>query len=773
MLKRIYLNNDWDFFDGTTSLKVSLPHTIKEIPFNYFDEEMFQIKATYSKTINLDDDFNKNLFLTFEGVGQSCEIYLNDKLITKHYGGYDKFYVNLKDFIQKGENKLKVIVDAKEDPNIPPFGKVVDYLCYGGIYRDVYIDVLNDNYIENVFIKPVYDNSWEALINVSIKSLAKYEINIFYKNELIEKKLINPKELSQDNLFEFKNPKLWDLDNPNLYDVKINLLNDNNEIIDEYQDKFGLRTAIFKKDGFYLNGKKIRIIGLNRHQSYPYVGYAMPKSIQEEDALILKYELGVNAVRTSHYMQSKYFIDECDRIGLLVFTESPGWQHIGDDNWKNLALEFMKKMVIDYRNHPSIILWGARINESHDDHDFYTKSNNLIHSLDPTRQTGGVRCYQKGEELEDVYTYNDFVPEYENYRLTPKKNVTISEDIPYLVSEYNGHMYPTKSFDDELHLEHQALNIAGGLNDLFSDDTRAGMFAWCMFDYNTHKDFGSGDKICYHGILDMYRNKKPAAYLYSSINNIDTLYSTSLMNHGDYPASNIYEVNVFTNADSIKLYKNDEFIREFNHKDTKYKNLPNAPITIDDFVGELLITKEGYTKKVSDKMKAVLKAFLLYGNNMPFNIKLKYLNLVLFHHVTFEKGYELYGKYIGGWGDKETIYKIEAIKNNKVIKTLCLGDSKSIHLDVKIFNHILHEENTYDARSIRLKVLDQNDNLAQYYQEAFELSSTGPIEIIGPKLLSFKGGMCGTYIKTKHEKGTAKLIIKTQFETKEIEFEIK
>ena len=95
----------------------------------------------------------------------------------------------------------------------------------------------------------------------------------------------------------------------------------------------GFRQAVFQKDGFYLNGHKLRIRGLNRHQSYPYVGYAMPASIQRMDAEVLKKELGLNAVRTSHYPQSQEFINRCDELGLMVFTEIPGWQHIGDEAW--------------------------------------------------------------------------------------------------------------------------------------------------------------------------------------------------------------------------------------------------------------------------------------------------------------------------------------------------------------------------------------------------------------------------------------------------------
>ena len=100
----------------------------------------------------------------------------------------------------------------------------------------------------------------------------------------------------------------------------------NDKVIDEVRQKFGIRSAEFKEDGFYLNGEKIKLLGLNRHQSYPYVGYAMPKSAQYEDADILKYDLGLNIVRTSHYPQSKHFLERCDEIGSLVFEEIPGWQ---------------------------------------------------------------------------------------------------------------------------------------------------------------------------------------------------------------------------------------------------------------------------------------------------------------------------------------------------------------------------------------------------------------------------------------------------------------
>ena len=167
---------------------------------------------------------------------------------------------------------------------------------------------------------------------------------------------------------------LWDLDRPTLYQAVVTLEASSRlaSCSTSYEVRFGFREARFTPDGFYLNGRALKLRGLNRHQTYPYVGGAMPARVQRRDAEILKYELTCNIVRTSHYPQSPHFLDRCDEIGLLVFEEIPGWQHIGDEAWQELACRDVEAMIRRDRNHPSIILWGVRINESPDDHDFYT-----------------------------------------------------------------------------------------------------------------------------------------------------------------------------------------------------------------------------------------------------------------------------------------------------------------------------------------------------------------------------------------------------------------
>ena len=144
----------------------------------------------------------------------------------------------------------------------------------------------------------------------------------------------------------------------------------------------------------------------------------MPKSAQMKDADILKYDLSLNIARTSHYPQSKHFLNRCDEIGLLVFEEIPGWQHIGGQEFKENTLKNVEAMIKRDFNHPSIIIWGVRINESLDDHDLYVKTNELARKLDPTRPTGGVRYLHNSEFLEDVYTFNDFIHSGENQALS-------------------------------------------------------------------------------------------------------------------------------------------------------------------------------------------------------------------------------------------------------------------------------------------------------------------------------------------------------------------
>ena len=758
-MSRIYINNDWkfseDFFklDSEDVKFVRLPHTCKELPYNYFSEEEYQMVCGYERKIDVPKEWEgKRVFLTIEGAAHYAEVFLNGVKCGEHNSGYTAFTIELTQHLLYEEtNVVKIKLDTRERLNTPPFGFVIDYMTYGGIYRDVYLDIKDETFIEDVFVKPTMDGNVESEVIVRGTWNDSMEVKQWiYLNK--QKVLLSENKIGSEVILlrgYVEGVELWNLDNPMLYHVETQLFC-NGQIVDSHEVKIGFRSAEFRADGFYLNGRKVKIRGLNRHQSYPYVGYAMPKSMQEYDADILKYELGCNAVRTSHYPQSQHFINRCDEIGLLVFTEIPGWQHIGDEEWKNQAVKNVEEMVLQYRNHPSIIMWGVRINESADDEAFYVRTNDVAHKLDSTRQTGGVRCIKKSQLLEDVYTYNDFIHDGKAPGCDLKQKVTSEMNKPYLISEYNGHMYPTKSFDDESHRVEHALRHARVLDSVASQDNICGSFGWCMADYNTHKDFGSGDRICYHGVLDMFRNHKMAANVYASQQQENIILEVgSSMDIGEHPASCRGEVWIFTNADTVRMYKNDTFIKEYVPKHAKYPHLRKSPVLIDDYIGTSIWQNENFKERQAKLLTDALNYIALYGyTQLPLNVMWAAVQCMVFYHMKMEDIVNLYTKYVGDWGATSTEYRFEAIQNGKVVKTVVKTPMKKAKLQVQMSKEILKEGNSYDVSAVRMQAVDEHGNILYYCNEPVEIIAEGPVEVIGPKIVSLKGGMAGTYIRT-------------------------
>ena len=789
-MSKIYINNDWLFAENfkeeyifgnidENMTQARLPHTTRELPFNYFSEDSYQMLCAYRKLIYAPKKWaNKRVIITFEGAAHYAEVFLNGEKIGEHYSGYTAFSLELTGRLKFDEENILVVkLDCRENLNIPPFGNVIDYMTYGGIYRDVYLDIKEECYIDDVFVKPEITGKIDSDIRLSgeiphdavIRQTAAFEN---CENEiLLAENKVAKQEFSISGFVE--NVKLWDIDHPGRYLIRTELIADG-AVIDVNEVAVGFRRAEFTKEGFLLNGRRVQIRGLNRHQSYPYVGYAMPESLQRDDARVLK-GLGVNAVRTSHYPQSQYFIDECDKLGLLVFTEIPGWQHIGDKKWQDQAVKNVEEMVLQYRNHPSIIIWGVRINESPDNHDFYIRTNEVAHRLDPTRQTGGVRNFSKSELLEDVYTYNDFFHDGKKAGCEPKADITSNKDKPYLITENNGHMFPTKSFDNEDHRLEHALRHAKVINDVASHPDICGSFAWCMADYNTHRDFGSGDRICYHGVTDMFRNHKMAAAVYKSQGNYETVLEiSSSMDIGEHPASINGMVWIFTNADSVKMYKNGNFIKEYVPHNEHFPSMLKSPILIDDYVGNILEVEEKMPPNKARYIAEAVNFIGLYGypNITPMPTKMAKKCLTAYE-TTIDQIVNLYAKYVGNLGSQSTVYRFEAIKDGRVVKTVTKTQMDKISLETQASHTNLHEGTSYDVSVVRIRAVDENGNLLSYSNEAIKVTAEGPIEIIGPDMFSLRGGMAGFYVKTAGEKGEANVKISCpRFEDKIIEFKI-
>ena len=524
-MRKTDFNDGW-LFEGRDTVR--LPHNAVDLPFSYFDEKVYQRTFTYEKTFDADPDWaGREVSILFDGAMANAQVALNGALLTRHKDGYTPFEARLTGLLKPKSNRLIVVIDGSENPEIPPFGGAIDYLTYAGIYREAWLIVTAP--VALGLTKVETPDVLSALKTVTVATHLTNPANLPLSGTLTAT-LRDPSGRALDTTstaithaaptLTFANLAgiaLWDIQTPALYTLDLTL--DTPHGTDTITTRFGFRSVAFTPRGFLLNGQPLKIRGLNRHQSFPYAGYALGRAAQERDAEILKHDLRVNLVRTSHYPQSTHFLNRCDELGLLVFEELPGWQHIGGAAWKQESVENVRRMIRRDWNHPSIVIWGVRINESQDDHDFYTATNAAAHALDTTRPTGGVRYITDSELLEDVYTMNDFILGNEEMGgnrprtvLRPQQEVTgLKHDVPYLITEYNGHMFPTKSHDQEQRQAEHVTRHLDVLNAMHGDPAISGCIGWCAFDYNTHKDFGSGDRLCHHGVMASTSRRARAA----------------------------------------------------------------------------------------------------------------------------------------------------------------------------------------------------------------------------------------------------------------------
>ena len=741
-------------YDDSHFETVDIPHTNKELPLNYFDEKSYQFVSCYRKTFDIGKKIEgKRYILHFEGAAVYSKVYLNGEFIGEYKGAYNPFTFDITDKVKAKGNLLVVELDSSERSEIPPFGNVVDYLVYGGIYREVWLEEVSKVYIDNAFIRTLNVLQPKKVLDMDItlseSTSGQLTFTLFNGDKIIGEKRTDFKGTVINAKWAVSDVKLWDIDNPNLYTMKIKL-----DDKDEISVRFGFRECKFMTDGFYLNGKKIKIRGLNRHQSYPYVGYAMPKNVQKADADLLKYELGVNLARTSHYPDSVHFLDRCDEIGLLVFTEMPSWQYLGDGEWREIAKDNVRRMVLRDRNHPCVILWGVRVNEGLDCDEFYTETNAIARSLDNTRQTGGVRNMPFSHLLEDVYTMNDFIHSGGAINLLPPAIVTKSLKAPYLVTEHNGHMFPTKSFDKEGVRSEHALRHTRVLNSAYGNSRTSGAIGWCMADYNTHKDFGSGDRICYHGVTDMFRVPKLGAAIYRSQKESEPfLEVASAMDIGEHPGGIIGDVWVFTNCDYVKLYKNGKYTSTIYPKDSKFKNLPHPPMIAADFIGDALTVDDGLDPKAASLLTDTLIAAQTKQWKLPPSKFAKAGAAMVVGKIPFNRMFDIVTKYVGGWGNEQITYAFEGYINGECVATVVRNAVTSLNLDVKADSYTLREEDTYDATRIQIIARDQNGNRVPFADSAVKVTVKGAASIIGPSEFPLVGGDRAFWIRTKGEKG--------------------
>lgn len=771
------MNFGWKFIAGfdeeslhkmpSSAETVDLPHAPVEEPTSYFNEASYQGLFTYEKTFDVPhfDEKTQTLRLLFEGVMLKVHAYLNGFDLGEKISGWVPVEFDITKQAKDKNNRLIVVVDSREDPSIPPFGKAVDYLTFAGIYRPVSLLLTPKSYIKTLHatatfaghlsIEAEIEGPKDGVISYSLRKCGK-PIKDFVENEL-DVPDIDP----------------WSIDSPNLYELIATLKSGDD--IDERSIRLGFRDAKWSKEGFFLNGKKVKLLGLNRHQNYPYVGPAMPASAQRDDAEILKIKLGVNVVRTSHYPQSEAFLSRCDELGLLVIDEIPGWQYVGQDEaWRDNYRYFLHAMVAKERDHPSLIAYGVRIDESGDDHELYKEANDYCHKEDPTRATLGVRNFKGSEILEDVYAYNDFSCCDTSHGLDDPKTWK-AKGHATIVTEHNGHMYPTRQDSGVDRRLEQALRHARVIDDAYKFPDLSGVIGWCAFDYNTHQDFGSGDHICHHGVYDMFRVPKAASYAYASqLLATPVMWIANAPVPGDNDEALLKPLYVFTNCDYVELYKNGQFVEAFTPDKKDFPHLRHPPILIDDFIGRTF-DEPKIAPRFVPKLK---KALNLVGQKGLAHLSAKdflpYLATVMGAHLKMEDLIALYYKYMSGWGEKSVNWTVRAFRDRKPVCEKRFGPSVRFSYRYEVQSQDLQNADTYDVSRVSVKFVDEFGTQLHYCERVISFKTYGPIEVIGPTTVPLIGGDVSVYVRSKatDHPSEARLVIVTDLGEYPIDFSV-
>ena len=297
--------DDWEFTHHWTEAfgkglpvpkqqAVRLPHTCREVPLHYATPADYEMVCGYRKRFRVPPvQAAPRLFVRFDGAAHQAVVRVNGRVAGQHRGGYTGFAVEITDLVDReGENLLTVQLDTREDPSIPPFGFVIDYLTYGGLYREVWLEATAESRLTDLF---VYTPTLQEAVVQWTAELTPAAAAVRIRLETADGTLLAEQtaQAAETGKMQLSVPDAqpWDTEHPVLHHATAELLNATGQPIDRKQVTFGFRTAEFRADGFYLNGKKTFLRGLNRHQSYPYIGYAAPESLQREDARILQEEL--------------------------------------------------------------------------------------------------------------------------------------------------------------------------------------------------------------------------------------------------------------------------------------------------------------------------------------------------------------------------------------------------------------------------------------------------------------------------------------------------
>jgi beta-galactosidase len=610
-------------YDDTGFARITLPHTVTPLSWGNWDPASWEAVWVYRKHFappRLPGDARGRVFVDFDGVMVNATVLINGTAVSTHQGGYLPWPTELTSHLRGDDNVLALIVDSQW-LQVPPDGApggalAVDYLQPGGIYRDAMLRVVPEVFLSDVFIKPVNvlsrDRSVQVQATIDAAVVPRGPVRISAElrdgSRVVATASASVTITNTGTTFAtfgitgIRDVTLWSPDTPKLYTVVVTLAPAGRPA-HTVTVTTGFREAVFKLDGFYLNGRPFKIFGLNRHQLFPYIGMAAPERLQRRDAEILKYELNCNMVRCSHYPQSPHFLDACDELGLMVWQEPPGWDYVGEAAWQAIFLQNVQDMVIRDRSRPSVIVWATRPNECANHPVLYAQARELAYQLDGSRQTSGsMDAYSVDGWAEDVFAYDDYQHHDGSAVLEPPM-----PGVPYLVSEAVGALdgSPTYRWSNSAAvLAEQALMHAQVHNTAQSDPRYAGLLGWAAIDYaSLHGGRRIWDGLKTPGVIDTFRVAKPGAAFYRSQRDPSVhpvIMPVFFWDFGpDAPFGPGPDSMIATNCDRLEIYSGGYHVATGTPDTARFGSLAYPPVFVDllvDGSGRPELRIDGYLR---------------------------------------------------------------------------------------------------------------------------------------------------------------------------------
>jgi beta-glucuronidase len=478
-----------------------------------------------------ESDFEGIAKITFGAVADLARVWLNGECLGEHEGGFTAFSFVAP--IERDENELVVRVDNRHsDTTLPK--DAVDWFPYGGITRSVICEQVHTVFIDRVHIRGAIDGRVDVRVRVRNRSPSPVTVpfSVSVDGQRRTETVTLAADTSQEERLTLRipDPQLWRLDAPHLYTAVVELGTD------LYQERFGLREIRTEGSDILLNGEKVWIRGVNRHEDHPDWGFAQPDKLMQRDIQIIQ-DLNCNAVRGSHYPNHPTFLDLCDEEGLLFFAELPGWQYsaaqIATEPTKSKLQYMLREMIDEQFNHPCIYTWSMH-NECQTeisvegDVDLSSAMAELLglaRDLDETRLVTYVShryWHDQHLDLADTICLNEYigwyVPEIEGSDFPDylRRMAELCPDKPILITEFGAgaiageHSMAAVKWSEE----YQVQQVTSQIEAMRENAHVAGCYIWQYCDIRVHprRALGRPRSMNNKGLVDEYRRPKSAYY---------------------------------------------------------------------------------------------------------------------------------------------------------------------------------------------------------------------------------------------------------------------